>query len=1229
MKLIRKLIWIVALLALMLSITPIPVLASDAADPGLSQFEEVVDTPPLIYVGGEPLEPTYPDPDVDNGAYILDGGKSYYSIYSDEEIELPVIIMGSGEYYFTQDFNSSSSLYVLNGSLNTYGFDVTAESIYMGEYNDITPILVDIRGSIIDCNVWAVRGDGVGLVTDNSTINTNLMFDDSDKSGRVYDNVNLSDRESESGKLVYAFMEGKNSINKLVIESKNGAYVNDSITAKEFTSDTAAIKTNNSELVTITVQGKTPQVLDSIGILNDYPVKSSTIYAGSGVGNIISGSESGLYVIEVEPNREPVIYRDASSQLYWVGGTGLWSDTGHWSLASGGAGGHDVPTATNNVDFDANSFTGAGQIVTIDADANCCDMDWTGATNNPTLAGSGAINVYGDIIFIAAMNMTEIGKITAKANCTLTTYGLSISCGLIASGSGVTLTLADDLTSASYIKSEYAAIFVTGNHNITCKSIVSGNGSTWTLGSSIIACSVVVTETLTVTDNTATINITGTGALTAGDVNYNGASFNLNGTAHTVSGSFTCANLTRTGTATKTDSVTFTSGTTVTVTDTLTLAGNSATNRLLVQSSTLGSAATLNAATVSVSNADFMDITGAGAGSWDLSGATGGSGDCGGNTDITFTAPATQTSTKAGNWSDATMWTSRVPLPQDDVNCSHNVTVDMPRIGKSVTFTGTPTVTLSNDASCYGSLTLAVGMTYAPGSNRNYFRGRGSYTITSSGNIISSIGVTAPGGTLTFNDDAAVSSRIVLFNGGIDFNDKNITTSDFQSGYSTVRSLYLGNGTITLKRASSIDPKLNISSVNLTFDAEASTIILTNSTANAQTFDGGGLTYNNVTVAGAGNYNLTITGDNTFNTFEVDASQAAKTITATGTTQTVNDFTRDEGGTNVISLTDGTWTKSDATPIALDYLTVTNSTASPADTWYAGSNSTDGTGNTDWIFDDPALTVTTQAATGVTMDADGVTGGTLHGTITTDLDGTPYITTYFEYGLTAAYGSQTADVMVYDDGTFTGTIPATLTPGETYHFRAVATNGNAGSPFNGADDTFVFTMPTVTTTAPSVAAGEYTLSGTIDDMGVSSNCYVYFEYGPTTAYGNTTTPQIYTTPGTFNATITDIVADETIYFRAVANCGDTVSNGDQASFNTIANIRKYFGFREIALLIPMLLGALLLVFGIWQTRTSLASNYKALGMESTSALITGILSICIGIIMISIVIGVIDMVLAL
>ncbi|MFT6717547.1 MAG: hypothetical protein ACJA0Q_002204, partial [Saprospiraceae bacterium] len=49
--------------------------------------------------------------------------------------------------------------------------------------------------------------------------------------------------------------------------------------------------------------------------------------------------------------------------LYWVGGSGSWSDVSHWSKTSGGSGGVSVPTLNDDVIVDSNSFLSSGKII--------------------------------------------------------------------------------------------------------------------------------------------------------------------------------------------------------------------------------------------------------------------------------------------------------------------------------------------------------------------------------------------------------------------------------------------------------------------------------------------------------------------------------------------------------------------------------------------------------------------------------------------------------------------------------------------------------------------------------------------------------------------------------------------------------------------------------------------------------------------------------------------------
>ncbi len=652
--------------------------------------------------------------------------------------------------------------------------------------------------------------------------------------------------------------------------------------------------------------------------------------------------------------------------------TSLYSATSTWSDSSGGATGASVPTPTDSVYVDALSVAGAGAILRISTSgAVCLNMDWTGATNSPQLLiNGGVLNFYGSLTFIAAMTVTgsDYGLVANGSldTMTITSNGLTINRYLDTGSFTGTLTLNDALSLSSLLYHNSGTV-VTNNQTVTLTGVFnlqSAGVKTLTLGSSTINCVGwnYSGSNLTLTANTATINVSGTGAFAGGAITtYN--NINLNGTAHTVSGAFTCVILTRNGTATKTDSVTFTSGTTLTCT-TCAMIGNSATNRLLVQSSTLGTAAIITATNwTGTVNVDIMDITATNA--INLSAITGLSGDCGGNTGITFTVAAAQTwDGTTASWSTAARWTSRVPLPQDDVTAGGagiTITVDMPRIGASITFTGTPTVSLSNDISNYGSLTLVSGMTYTHNLKVNYFRGRGAYTLTSAGIFPQNITINAPNGTVTLQDDlGSVNVRLILLAGTLTTNDKTVSARYLWSTGTLTRVLNLGSSTFTVAYDGLYTdaPQWNVIATGLTINAGTSTIIMTKAGADAQLFGGAGFTYNNLTIAGAGNYALTITGNNTFNVFTVDRSVAAKTITIIpGSVQAFTAISLPVNGVVVITLNTGgaacTLTKPNANLVVSDYLNLTNCAATQLKTFYAGTHSTDGGGNTNWIFGNP------------------------------------------------------------------------------------------------------------------------------------------------------------------------------------------------------------------------------------------------------------------------------------
>lgn len=706
---------------------------------------------------------------------------------------------------------------------------------------------------------------------------------------------------------------------------------------------------------------------------------------------------------------------------YWVGGNASWDATAgtKWATTSGGAGGAAVPTAADDVYLD--NGTGTGN-VTIAANVVCRKLDCTGYTGTLTYdtnartltigtSSAGASNIA--LNFVAGMTYTILGigntinfVSTSTTEQSVTTAGKTMpSMGF--NGAGGKWALQDNVTATGATITVTTGTFITNNVSITCGhfSFNSGSAKTLTLGSSAFTCTGATgwsgrgTST-TMTANTATVTCTGSDqvinlSLTTG-VNYNGTSFISTGAGSvsavvSSSGTTTIANLTRTGTAVKADSFSLTAGVTLVITGTLTLGGNTTqgVNRLHVLSSSHGSTHTLSmtgGAVVINGDVDFKDITINGSPSWTNTDSAY-IGDGLGNSSLITTnrtTPATQTwsGTSGGNWS-TNAWSGRAPLPQDDVVISSSfsggqtITVDMPRAGRDIDFTGvsgSPTLNSSIAYALFGSITLATGLGTVSGSNNSInLLGRGSHTLTWAGKNLSigsgsaNFTINAPGGTYTLADafsmtGSSASNGFFVTQGTFDTADNNMIIRNFGSAGALTRSVILGTSTITVQGSSNF---WSVSGSNVSISAADSTIILGTTSSVTRTFAGAGFTYGTLTFTVSGSVGgLTITGSNTFSNINFSDATNARTLAFTAATTTTITGNFNVVGTSgklmtIQSVTAATHTLSKASgTVACDYLSVTNSIATGGASWYAGANSIDGGGNTGWIFLEATTTST-------------------------------------------------------------------------------------------------------------------------------------------------------------------------------------------------------------------------------------------------------------------------------
>lgn len=543
-----------------------------------------------------------------------------------------------------------------------------------------------------------------------------------------------------------------------------------------------------------------------------------------------------------------------------------------------------------------------------------------------------------------------------------------------ASGGG-TVTFTAGVTLAAITGGAHTGTIDFNGQTVTISGSLTLGGSgtrTVNLGASNITCGTWNMSTVTnLTFNAGTSTITHTiGATFAGGgLTYNDVILSDTVNAPVLSGTNTFANFTRTGPANKVGYLYLAAN--QIVTGTFTANGNSSVNRLMIQSSIRGTQRTITAATVTITNADFQDIVGAGAGSWDLSAVSGLSGDCGGNSGITFTTPVTNYWIgSTGNWDAVAEWASssggasssgRVPLCQDaaviDANSgTGTITQNMTRIG-SVNFTGSSgiTWTTSTVASFFGSINLTNLSTLTANSQTYTYEGRGSSTLDGSGKTwYKAFTIDAVSGTLTFSSAHLTNNvvAITLTSGTLSDGGYNVTIGNFISTGTATRALVFGSGntwTVTYDVAT----VWNTAATGLSITPGTATIKITN-TANT-IFAGSGLTYPNIWNATSGVSVLTITGSNTFANFRIDAGRS--TLFTAGTTTTVSSFTATGGsGTEItigsVTAASHTLTKTGGGTITCDWCIISRSTATPATTWYA-TNSTDNANNSGWTFGAP------------------------------------------------------------------------------------------------------------------------------------------------------------------------------------------------------------------------------------------------------------------------------------
>jgi gliding motility-associated-like protein len=110
----------------------------------------------------------------------------------------------------------------------------------------------------------------------------------------------------------------------------------------------------------------------------------------------------------------------APGKLYWVGGSGDWSNKSHWSLSSGGPGGECIPTPYDTVIFDQHSYGNLDEFTSINLNnAFAHNMDWSAAGFMPELKSprnEAYLRIYGSLKLNPEMEFTFPGYISFESS---------------------------------------------------------------------------------------------------------------------------------------------------------------------------------------------------------------------------------------------------------------------------------------------------------------------------------------------------------------------------------------------------------------------------------------------------------------------------------------------------------------------------------------------------------------------------------------------------------------------------------------------------------------------------------------------------------------------------------------------------------------------------------------------------------------------------------------------
>ena len=309
-----------------------------------------------------------------------------------------------------------------NGSLNLNGKDLICGT-FTGANNAQR---LNIANSIIDATVWTYNFANSIALTHTETANS-LIKVGTNFTGKAADQYNVV--EAGTGTL------SAGTFSKIVM-NKNNALLTSNTVATTITTDSLVLVMGNTYRITnggaVNIREYLGNTRNIINCTEKVVLNSSSTTANATIA-MVSGATVDLKNINftrITITGDTPYFVDKAvdlggstgwdilptTRLYWIGGTGDWSNVNRWSTTSGGeSDACIVPTSSHTVIFDGNSELDAQRTVNLNVAGVCDSMLWIG-TGAPVFAMGSNLTISGSLILQPGMSVT--GSATTTFNST-------------------------------------------------------------------------------------------------------------------------------------------------------------------------------------------------------------------------------------------------------------------------------------------------------------------------------------------------------------------------------------------------------------------------------------------------------------------------------------------------------------------------------------------------------------------------------------------------------------------------------------------------------------------------------------------------------------------------------------------------------------------------------------------------------------------------------------------